>query len=131
MAECIFCKIVKGEIPSYKVYEDDKTLAFLDINPVNPGHTLVVPKLDIDHLWDLPDDYYQALMTASKLIANKIKDTLDYPRVGVMVEGFEVPHAHIRLVPINQGLGRELAKPKSHENSPEDLAAMAKRLKLS
>jgi len=128
MGGSIFSQIIRGDIPSYKVYEDDKTYAFLDINPVNPGHTLVVPKTEVDHLWDLPDDDYQALMAATKKIANHMRKILGCPRVGVMVEGFEVPHAHIHLLPITMGLNHELAKPKTSQNSEAELKAMAEQL---
>lgn len=97
----IFSKIIKGEIPSYKVYEDEHVYAFLDINPVQRGHTLVVPKKEVDYLFDLDDETYTHLMNASKTIAEMLKQKLMCARVCVVVEGYEVPHAHIKLIPTN------------------------------
>lgn len=130
MSDSIFSKIIRGEIPSYKVYEDEATLAFLDIHPVNPGHTLVVPKAQVDHLWDLEDADYQALMETAKKVAKRIRSVLECPRVGVLVEGFEVPHAHVHLIPISMGVKQELNKPKSNQNTEQDLEEMAERLRL-
>ena len=101
MADSIFTKIIKGEIPAHKVYEDEKTLAFLTIVPTQPGHTLVVPKKQIDQLWDLPDEDYLAVMATSKKVAKRMRDVLGTKRIGVKVVGEEVPHAHIHLVPFN------------------------------
>lgn len=97
----IFSLIVAGEIPCYKVAEDDRHLAFLDINPVTPGHTLVVPKREVDYLFDLPDDEYLALELFAKRVAKAIDATMPCKRVAEAVIGLEVPHAHIHLVPIN------------------------------
>ena len=112
MQDSIFTKIIKGEIPSHKIYEDDKTLAFLDIHPVSLGHTLVIPKKQTDHLWDLDDEDYQAVMASSKKVANHIKNILNVERVGVKVVGVDVPHAHVHLIPFDQ---------TSQFNSPQDL----------
>ncbi len=87
MEDSLFTKIIKGEIPCHKVYEDDRVIAFLDIHPINPGHTLVVPKKQVDHLWDLDDDEYHYLWSVAKHIATHIQRTLSPPRVGVVVEG--------------------------------------------
>ena len=97
MADCIFCKIIKGEIPCHKVYEDEDFFAFLDIRPLNPGHTLVIPKKHFRWVWDVPniDQYYQ---TVSK-IANAMKKAFNTDYVVSMVFGQEVPHAHVWLVP--------------------------------
>lgn len=130
MSDSLFSKIIRGEIPSHKVYEDDRVLAFLDINPVNPGHTLVVPKVEVDHLWDLSDDDYLNLLAQSKKIALHIRDVLKVPRVGMVVEGFAVPHAHVHLIPVYEGFVATLTKPKTNENSAEDLAAMADQLRM-
>lgn len=97
----IFSKIVAGEIPCYKVAEDDRHLAFLDIRPMAPGHTLVIPKREVDYLFDLPDDEYASLQLFAKRVAEALKSTLPCKRVAVAVLGMEVPHAHIHLVPIN------------------------------
>lgn len=98
----IFSKIAAGEIPSYKVAEDDKHYAFLDINPVAPGHTLVIPKKEVDYIFDLSDDEYLELQLFSKRVAKAMKKSLPCERIGVAVIGLEVPHTHIHLVPINK-----------------------------
>lgn len=101
MDESIFTKIIKGDIPSYKIYEDDKTLAFLDIHPTQPGHVLVVPKKQVWQLWDLADDDYQAVMATSKRVALHLRDVLGVARIGEQVMGLDVNHAHVHLVPFN------------------------------
>jgi histidine triad (HIT) family protein len=96
----IFTKIINGEIPCHKVAETDTHIAFLDINPIAEGHTLVVPKQETDYFFDLSDDLLSSTMTFAKQIARAIDDALDPIRTGVIVEGLEVPHAHVHLVPI-------------------------------
>jgi len=108
----IFSKIVKGEIPSYKIYEDDRYYAFLDINPLAKGHTLVIPKLEVDYIFDLDDDLIGDMLTVSKKIALAIDKTMDCKRVGMAVLGLEVPHAHIHLIPINDLYDIEFSRPK-------------------
>jgi len=98
----IFTKIVNGEIPCYKVAEDEKFLAFLDINPNAKGHTLCIPKQEIDKLFDLDDDLYLGLMAFSKKVAIALEKTVPCLRVGVAVIGIDVPHAHVHLIPFNQ-----------------------------
>ena len=98
----IFSKIVAGEIPSYKVAEDDKHYAFLDINPVAAGHTLVIPKHEVDYIFDLPEQEYADLMNFARRVAECMKEVMPCKRIGVAVMGLEVPHAHIHLLPINQ-----------------------------
>ncbi len=100
MDNCIFCKIIRGEIPSIKVYEDDRVLAFLDLRPIRPGHTLVIPKQHVDHFMDMDDDLSAHVVHIGNRISRKIRDTLAPPRVGVMVMGFEVAHAHYHVVPM-------------------------------
>jgi len=97
----IFSKIVNGEIPSYKIFEDDKFYAFLDINPNAIGHTLCIPKIEVNRLFDLDDDTYLGLMNFSKKIAKALKKAVDCDRIGVCVIGLEVPHVHVHLIPIN------------------------------
>jgi histidine triad (HIT) family protein len=97
----IFSKIIKGEIPSYKIAEDEFFFAFLDINPLVEGHTLVVPKIEIDKIFDLPDDYLSGMMVFAKPIAKAIEKSFRCNRCGIAVVGLEVPHAHMHLVPIN------------------------------
>lgn len=108
----IFSKIVAGEIPSYKIAEDDKHYAFLDINPVAPGHTLVIPKKKVSYLFDLSDEEYTALQLFAKKVALAMKKALPCERIGVTVIGLEVPHAHIHLVPITKESDMNFSKPK-------------------
>src|SRR5581483_9671121 len=104
MADSVFTKIIRGEIPSHKVYENDFVYAFMDVEPLTPGHVLVVPKKQVDHLWDLEDDLYKKLMLASKKVALRIREILTPPRVGMNVEGFGVSHVHIHVYPLYKGL---------------------------
>jgi histidine triad (HIT) family protein len=129
MEDSIFTKIIKGEIPCHKVYEDAKTFAFLTIGPIAPGHTLVVPKKQVQFLWDLPDEDYQAVMATAKKIANRIKEVLQPAYVGEHVAGEEVPHAHVHLFPFNN-TEEFWRRPQSTPPSDEELAAMAARLRL-
>jgi len=130
MADSIFTKIIKGEIPVNKIYEDEKTLAFLNIYPDQPGHTLVIPKKQIDHLWDLSDEDYQAVMATTKKVALRIRDVLKPERVGVKVIGEEVPHAHVHLVPINSSKEFRNYIPHLGEPDYDELAKMAEKLKF-
>jgi histidine triad (HIT) family protein len=98
----IFSRIVAGEIPSFKVAEDEKYYAFLDINPVAPGHTLVIPKHEVDYIFDLDDEEYVGLMAFAKRVASAIKAAIPCVKVGVTVLGLEVPHAHVHLVPLQK-----------------------------
>lgn len=100
----IFSRIIAGEIPCYKIAEDDRHFAFLDINPVNPGHVLVVPKREVSYIFDLTDEEYLALELFAKRVAEGLKEAVECKRIGVAVIGLEVPHAHIHLIPItNEG----------------------------
>ena len=108
----IFTKIVNGEIPSYRIREDERYYAFLDINPLAEGHTLVIPKTETDYLFDLEDDLLGDMMVFAKHVARAIDATIDCKRVGVAVLGLEVPHAHIHLIPINDLYDIEFSKPK-------------------
>ena len=126
----IFTKIIRGEIPCHKVYEDELTLAFLDVNPTVPGHTLVVPKKQMDLLWDLPDEDYRALWNASKKVARRLGEAFPGKRIGVKVIGDEVPHAHVHLVPFN-ALEEYLKKPDGTvPSNNQSLAEMAKKLAI-
>ena len=98
----IFSKIVSGEIPSYKVAESVDYLAFLDVNPLAEGHVLVIPKIEVDNIFDLDDDVYTGLLMFAKIVAHAIKEVIPCIKVGVAVIGLEVPHAHIHLIPVNQ-----------------------------
>ena len=97
----IFTKIVNGEIPSYKIAEDDNYLAFLDVNPNAKGHTLCIPKQEIDKIFDMDDELYLGLMKFSKKVAIALEKTVPCKRVGMAVVGLEVPHAHVHLIPLN------------------------------
>ena len=101
MNDCIFCKIAKGEISSVKIWEDEKYFAFLDNHPIKSGHTLLIPKKHTDYVFDLNNDEYTELMLNVKKIAKQLKSRLKSKKIGMIIEGFVVPHAHIHLVPIN------------------------------
>lgn len=108
----IFSRIAAGEIPSYKVAEDEKHFAFLDINPMAPGHTLVIPRREVDYLFDLTAEEYGELMEFARKVALKIKRAVPCQRVGVAVLGMEVPHAHIHLVPLQTEADMDFRAPK-------------------
>ena len=111
----IFSKIITGEIPSYKIAENEKFFAFLDIFPLREGHVLVVPKKETDKLFDLPDEYLREMLLFAKPIAHAIENVFDCNRCGISVVGLEVPHAHIHLIPINSAndLNFTQTKPKA------------------
>lgn len=119
----LFTKIVRGEIPCHKIMENDEYLAFLDIRPINPGHTLVIPKMEIDYIFDLDDHVLGGLMTFSRKVAVKIKKVIECQRVGIMVAGMEVPHAHVHLIPITSIGDLNFAKAKAV--SQDELARVA------
>lgn len=123
----IFTKIINGEIPSYKIAEDDRHYAFLDINPVAPGHVLVVPKKEVSYLFDLSDEDYLALQLFAKKIALAMKKALPCERIGVTVIGLEVPHAHIHLVPISKEGDMNFCRPKLTLD-PKDMTDIAKSI---
>jgi len=131
MQETIFTKIIRGEIPSFKVYEDDKTYAFLDINPIQPGHTLVVPKNPMEFLWDLESEDYQAVMATVQKVGQQIRKKLNPKYVGIEVLGMDVPHAHVHVFPFNtKEEFRHIPQPEDAP-STDVLAEMAKKLQLS
>lgn len=115
----IFSKIVKGEIPSYRVAEDENYYAFLDINPLQKGHTLVIPKKETDYIFDLSDADLAGLMIFAKKVAKAIGKSIPCQRVGVAVLGLDVPHAHIHLVPLNGGDDLNFCNPKKHFTADE------------
>ena len=102
MSDSIFTKIIRGDIPSYKILENENFISFLDINPIKEGHTLVVPKIQVDYIYDLPNDIFTGLFNFSKIVAQKLKRAIECDRIGISVVGLEVPHAHIHLIPINE-----------------------------
>lgn len=126
----IFTKIINGEIGAYKLYEDDRVIVFLDLHPQVEGHTLVVPKKQVDHIWDLDDDDYNYLLGMAKKVGNHIRQTIESPRVGMLVEGFGVPHAHIHIVPIYHGNDLKISQDLDAEPDHQALTAMAIRLKM-
>ncbi len=115
----IFSKIVQGDIPSYKVAENESFLAFLDIRPLTKGHTLVIPKLEVDYFFDLDDDTLSKLMIFASKVSAGIRSHTKCLRVGVAVIGFEVPHAHVHLIPINHIDDMNFANPKLNLSSEE------------
>ncbi|MFN0292809.1 HIT family protein [Pedobacter helvus] len=124
----IFSKIIAGDIPAHKVAETDDFLAFLDISPLVLGHVLVIPKKEVDYIFDLEDDLYQGLMLFAKHVAAGIKKAYPCDRVGVAVIGLEVPHAHVHLIPINSMNDMNFANPKLKLNQ-EELAEVAAKIK--
>lgn len=128
MSDSIFTKIIKGDIPCHKVYEDELTLAFLDIHPKTPGHTLVIAKQQVEFVWDLDDETYQALMATARKVALRIRQVLAKPYVGELIIGIDVPHAHVHVYPFaTVAESRHIPDPTA-EPDHEALAAMAKQL---
>ena len=111
----VFTKIIQGEIPCYKIYEDDKTMAFLDIAPEAEGHTLVVPKVEVDKVYDLSDEDYQAVMATVKKLAKRMEEVLGQ-RMQIKIVGIDVPHAHVHILPVNENwAGERYIKPTDEE----------------
>lgn len=126
----IFTRIINGEIPAHKIYEDDHVIAFLEIHPIKEGHTLVVPKKQIDHIWDLEDEDYEYLWSVVKKIGSHMREVIGSPRIGVTVEGFGVPHAHIHLLPIYHGNDLKIQQDKDFTPSDAELEVVANRLRM-
>ena len=131
MEDTIFTKIIKGDIPSYKVYEDEKTFAFLDIHPLTDGHCLVVPKQQAEFIWDLESDDYQALMDTVNKIGKHLREVLDAPYVGVEVIGVDVPHAHVHVVPFSSAKDLHRSGPVSDEPDHTQLEKIAEKVKIN
>jgi histidine triad (HIT) family protein len=125
----LFSQIAAGEIPAHKLREDDRFLAFLDIRPIRAGHTLVIPKQEIDHLFDLPDELLGDLFVFAKPVAAAIREVTGAARVGVAVVGVEVPHAHVHLVPLDDV--HDIDFRRARPADPDELAAMAERLRAA
>jgi histidine triad (HIT) family protein len=123
----LFTKSVTGEIPCHKVMENDQYLAFLDIRPINPGHTLVVPKKEVDYIFDLDDEMLRGLIIFAKKVAWQIKGAVPCKRIGIMVAGLEVPHAHVHLIPINNISDLNFALAKSTSN--DELKKVAEKIR--
>ena len=124
----IFSRIVAGEIPSYKIAENDEFYAFLDINPMTKGHTLVIPKMEIDYIFDIDDEVIGRMMIFSKKIAKAMKEAIPCLRIGIAVIGLEVPHAHIHLIPINKESDMMPGKEKLKLSSDE-LSVISEKIK--
>lgn len=132
MADSIFTRIINGEIPCHKLYEDERVLAFLDVHPIQPGHTLVVPKKQVDQFDELSDADYQAVFACVKRIARRLKQVTGADRACVRIEGFDVPHAHVHVYPCNNA--QEFYGDKDRAARPPDhraLADMARQLALT
>lgn len=126
MQDSIFTKIIRGEIPSHKIYEDEKTLAFLDIFPATEGHSLVVPKSQVEFVWDLEDDEYQALMSSVKKVARRLREVTGKTYVGTMVIGTDVPHAHVHVVPFESAADvKSVVSMKGRDQKEPDHEALA------
>ena len=119
MSDSIFTKIIKGEIPCYKIAEDDRFIAFLDVSPIKKGHTLVVPKAQIDYLFDLDDSLLSDLMIFAKKVSQKMQSAISCERIGIAVIGLEVPHAHIHLVPLDTVGDIDFSQPKLQLSAKE------------
>lgn len=125
----IFSRIIAGEIPSYKVGEDAENFAFLDINPLVEGHTLVVPKIETDKFFDLAPERLSSLMLFAQRVARNIEANIDCRRVAVVVLGLDVPHAHVHLIPLNGASDIDFSRPKL-KFTPEEFQAIARKLEL-
>ena len=131
MEDSIFTRIIKGEIACHKVYEDDQVLAFLDIHPITTGHILVVPKKQVEFLWDLDDETYQHLMLVVKKISRHVRTTLKVEFVGSQVIGVDVAHAHVHIIPFDDASQYHNVPDMSAEPNHGALSAVASKLKLS
>lgn len=127
MADSIFTRIIRGELPSHKVWEDDAFFAFLDIHPIQTGHTLLVPKQQVDSIWDLDEATYDALWHRVRRLAGPICAAMNAVRTGIVVEGLAVPHVHVHLIPVNKTADLDPNKQKSPK--PEELAPIAQAIR--
>src|SRR5215211_9404962 len=123
----LFSKIIKGEIPSYKIAENEKFFAFLDIFPLVEGHTLVIPKIEVDNLFDVPDEYLSQMLVFARPIAKAIERSFRCNRCGITVIGLEVPHAHMHLIPINSSNDLNFAQPKT-KAADDDLQKIQRKI---
>lgn len=131
MQDSVFTKIIKGEIPCHKIYEDELTFAFLDIHPIQPGHTLVVPKKQVEFAWDLDDNTYQAVMATVKKVARRLREVMDMPYVGLQIVGMDEPHTHVHLIPFATNEEYHNQPDMSAEPDHAALAEIAKKLAFS
>ncbi len=130
MEESLFTKIIKGDIPAHKIYEDDRTLAFLDIYPKREGHTLVISKAQVEFVWDLSEEDYKAVMETVRKVALRLREVLGEPYVHSAIVGTDIPHAHVHVIPFNATV--ELHAPQRTEVEPDHtaLAELAARLRF-
>jgi len=129
--QSLFTKIINNEVPAHRIYEDDRVIAFLTIHPLCDGHTLVVPKKQVDQIWDLETDDFDYLWNIAQKIALHLRKVMATDRVGVVVKGFEVPHTHIHLIPVNMHSGINFDPEPSPDVVDNDkLAAIAERIHL-
>lgn len=131
MQDSVFTKIVKGELPCHKVYEDELTLAFLDIHPIQDGHILVIPKQQVQFVWDLPDDLYRAVMETTKKVALRMREVLPHAYVHERIVGLDVPHAHVQLIPFNTQDELRVQQDLNSQPDHQKLAVLAERLQFS
>ncbi|MFN7990715.1 MAG: HIT family protein [Candidatus Micrarchaeia archaeon] len=125
--DCIFCKISEGRIPAVKIWEDERFLAFLDINPISQGHTLLIPKAHADNVFDIEDEAYAGLFMAAKMLSKPLKAALGADRIGVIIEGFLVPHAHVHLVPLKSG--GDLSFARARKAQPAELEGVSEKIR--
>ena len=127
MADCIFCKIVGREIPTHIIKEDENVLVFLDVNPVNPGHLLIIPKVHIESVFNMPDEQYKNIFETAKALSTPLQNAMQSRKIGIAVEGFGVPHAHVHLVPLHNP--NELNPERATHMDDETLATIAEKIK--
>jgi len=123
----IFTKIINGEIPCYKIFEDEYTFAFLDINPIQLGHTLVIPKIEVDYFIDVPEPYYSAVFKTAKIVSKAIHEATGCNRVGSIIAGFDVPHFHYHLIPMNDM--SDLSFKKAQGRDKDEMLEMQEKIK--
>jgi histidine triad (HIT) family protein len=129
MEDCLFCKIIKGEIPSYKIWEDKNFFAFLDINPINPGHTILVPKKHLDYIFNLEEPLYSEIFKTAQKLSEPLKRAVGAKRVALAIEGFAISHIHIHLIPVNKV--NDLDPNRARKANPEELSKIAYKIKKS
>lgn len=127
MSDCRFCLISKGALPCHKVWENSKLLAFLDVNPINAGHTLLITKSHLEYIFEMKEQFYSELLAAAKMLSEPIRRAAGSKRVGMAIEGFSVPHVHIHLVPVNEK--NELNPNRAVPATKGELSAMVKRIR--
>lgn len=127
METCVFCKIVNNELPSYKVWEDQNFLAFLDINPISAGHLLIIPKKHVSYIFDLEDPEYSEIFRQAKFLAKPLQQAVKAKRIGLAIEGFGVDHIHVHLVPVNKV--NELDPNRAKTMASQDLERIAQEIR--